>query len=350
MHLARRADVVVRGGDVELVAGEHRRSLLAGPGEVVAVVVQPHVRVLAGGVRRLGVRRHLAHPAHDTPCHSAYSSVPKPRRRRDRPSAAPNCRRPSSRSAARSTRRPRCSGGSRHRAGRRRRHGAIPCERASMTSRRRGLGLVVPACRRKVQGARVRELRLAAEPAVTGSKPGRWPCSASSSSAGDRLARRRSRRMPCRAPADRLRLRPPPGSRPRAIRVEHAREHRPERRAPVLPLRRKIGAAVEDLAVGREEGGERPAALAGKRLHRALIACVHVGPLVAIDFDADEVLVDERRRSPDLRRTRRPSRGTSGTTPRRCRAGPADPAARAAANASSPHGNQWTGWWAADCR
>src|SRR4029077_20622748 len=42
----------------------------------------------------------------------------------------------------------------------------------------------------------------------------------------------------------------------------------------------------------RKKRRERPAALSADGLHRGLIAAVHVGALVAINLDGDEMLVD----------------------------------------------------------
>ncbi len=56
-------------------------------------------------------------------------------------------------------------------------------------------------------------------------------------------------------------------------------------------LGREVGAAVEGHALGVEEDGHRPAALAGHRLHRLHVEGVDVGALLAVDLDVDEVLV-----------------------------------------------------------
>jgi hypothetical protein len=61
----------------------------------------------------------------------------------------------------------------------------------------------------------------------------------------------------------------------------------------VPPVGREVGPAVEDLALGGEEGGEWPAALLDQELDGALVARVHVGPLVAVHLDADEMPVEE---------------------------------------------------------
>ena len=72
-------------------------------------------------------------------------------------------------------------------------------------------------------------------------------------------------------------------------------------RQPVPRLRRQVGAAEERLALRRQEDGQRPAAAAGQRDDRVHVDRVDVGPLLAVDLDADEVLVHQRA----------PSRGSS---------------------------------------
>ena len=71
---------------------------------------------------------------------------------------------------------------------------------------------------------------------------------------------------------------------------QHAAKPRP---APGILVGREVRPAEEDLAVGREERRERPAALAAQRLHRALVARVHVRPFVAVDLDAHEVPIED---------------------------------------------------------
>ena len=58
--------------------------------------------------------------------------------------------------------------------------------------------------------------------------------------------------------------------------------------------RREVRAAVERAAVGREEHGHRPAALAGERLHRVHVDGVDVGPLLAVDLHVHEQPVHRR--------------------------------------------------------
>ena len=57
---------------------------------------------------------------------------------------------------------------------------------------------------------------------------------------------------------------------------------------------REVGAAEERAAVGREEHGHRPAALAGHGLDGLHVDGVDVGPLLAVDLDVDEQLVHHR--------------------------------------------------------
>ena len=71
-------------------------------------------------------------------------------------------------------------------------------------------------------------------------------------------------------------------------------QHLPERRHPVPRLRRVVRAAEERLAVRREEDRHRPAAVAGERDDGVHVDRVDVRPLLAVDLDADEVLVHQR--------------------------------------------------------
>src|SRR2546425_1863245 len=59
----------------------------------------------------------------------------------------------------------------------------------------------------------------------------------------------------------------------------------------VIVLRREVRAAEEDFALGRKERREGPASLTGQCLYGALIARVHVGPLVAVHLDAHEIAI-----------------------------------------------------------
>ncbi len=69
-----------------------------------------------------------------------------------------------------------------------------------------------------------------------------------------------------------------------------------ERRHAVAARGREVGAAVERHRVGREEHAHRPAAPARERVHGLHVDGVDVGALLAVDLDAHEVLVHQRRR------------------------------------------------------
>ena len=63
----------------------------------------------------------------------------------------------------------------------------------------------------------------------------------------------------------------------------------------VAVLGRKVRATVERLAVRREEDRHRPAAVAGEHLHGVHVDVVDVRAFLAVDLDADEVLVHHPR-------------------------------------------------------
>jgi len=73
---------------------------------------------------------------------------------------------------------------------------------------------------------------------------------------------------------------------------QHAAKARP---AVSVVVRREVGAAEEDLAVRGQKRGERPAALPAQRLYGALVAGVHIGPLVAVHLDAHEIAIQDLR-------------------------------------------------------
>src|SRR5215813_13664996 len=76
-----------------------------------------------------------------------------------------------------------------------------------------------------------------------------------------------------------------------AICVRERQQHSPKTRPAIVVLRRKIRSTVKRLAVGREKGGKRPAALSAHGLHSDLIPAINVGALIAIDFDRDKTLI-----------------------------------------------------------
>ena len=86
------------------------------------------------------------------------------------------------------------------------------------------------------------------------------------------------------------------GVSPLAVGLSHALQHTLKARHPVAVNGREIGAAVERLAVRREEDGHRPAAVLGQRLHRLHVDRVEVGALFAVHFDVDEQVVHQPRR------------------------------------------------------
>jgi hypothetical protein len=71
----------------------------------------------------------------------------------------------------------------------------------------------------------------------------------------------------------------------------HGLQHLPEGGQPVPRLGREVGAGEERLALGRQEDGHRPTALAGQCDGRVHINRVEVWALFAVDLDADEALV-----------------------------------------------------------
>ena len=106
----------------------------------------------------------------------------------------------------------------------------------------------------------------------------------------------------CRACAPRRRAAP---SAPRdsarssaAPRETIARSRAARRRRPACRNAtnlRKVSAAPDRFAVGREEHGQRPAALLAEMMQRRHVDLIDVGPLLAIDFDVDEQLIHHRR-------------------------------------------------------
>ena len=68
-----------------------------------------------------------------------------------------------------------------------------------------------------------------------------------------------------------------------------------EGRHAVPRLVREVGAAVERLALGGHEDGQRPAPVAGHGLHGVHVDPVDVGPLLAVDLHVDEQTVHQVR-------------------------------------------------------
>ena len=80
--------------------------------------------------------------------------------------------------------------------------------------------------------------------------------------------------------------------------VGHGRQHLIEAGHAHPRRRRPIRAAVKRLQVGRQKHRHRPAAAAGQQLHGVHVDLVEVGPLFAIDLDADEIARSSAARSP----------------------------------------------------
>ncbi|OLC67774.1 MAG: hypothetical protein AUH78_27560 [Gemmatimonadetes bacterium 13_1_40CM_4_69_8] len=294
LHLARVFDVVHPPDHVELPLAEDGPRLLRGPGPVVAVIVRSHVGVLGGEEGAgLAIREDLEHPVDDSRRH-----FPEQRRApglvgrevgfeqfgvvvghflevRDDPPLV-------------------------HR---------IPMEPAAhvVADAAPGHGgerflddlacpveaRVVPASDQEFEGGGVRELGRRAEPAVADVEQPRHLVrrlfdQQGRHRAGLRLVQRLGDVLVDRLGVlrDLLPL--------LAVQPRHVLQHRGEPRAAVgIVVGRKVGAAEEHLASRVQKRGQRPASLAGERGDGALIAHVHVGALVAVHLDADEVAVQQ---------------------------------------------------------
>ena len=82
----------------------------------------------------------------------------------------------------------------------------------------------------------------------------------------------------------------------RAPRGIDGLENLPERGPAIARLGRPVGAADHRLAVGRQEHGQRPAALLAQRMERGHVDVVDIRALLAVDFDVDEQFVHETSR------------------------------------------------------
>ena len=165
---------------------------------------------------------------------------------------------------------------------------------------RPGLALVVPAAEEELYGAGRGELRGGAEATVPDVEQARHLARRLRDRVGRDLAALRLVQRLGDVLANGFRVARRFGA-VLAVQPGHVARHREEAGAAVrVVLGRKVRPAEEHVTVGGEERGERPAALAGERLHRALVARVHVRALVAIHLDADEVAVQEFREVPVL--------------------------------------------------
>jgi len=73
-------------------------------------------------------------------------------------------------------------------------------------------------------------------------------------------------------------------------------EHLLKRRQAVAWPVREVRAAVEGLAIGRQEHVERPAPATCHRLHRVHVDRIEIGPLLSVNLDGHEVTVHLRGR------------------------------------------------------
>jgi hypothetical protein len=64
VHFSRGPDVVVRSYDCEFFPREDGGGFFERPGEIVSIVVQTDICVLAGSISPFRVRQHLADPAY----------------------------------------------------------------------------------------------------------------------------------------------------------------------------------------------------------------------------------------------------------------------------------------------
>ncbi len=119
-------------------------------------------------------------------------------------------------------------------------------------------------------------------------------------------------------------------------------QHLLERGQPMPRLGREVRAAEERLAGRGQEDRHRPAALAGQRDDRVHVDRVEVGPLFAVDLDADETLVHDACGEGVLEGlVLHHVAPVAGRVPDREQDRPV--LARARASASSPQGYQSTG-------
>ena len=295
-HRDARALEVARLADAEVLE-RHQRQLVAehgahlvGPPDVELALDALGVGVQRGREAALGLAQLAQRPVERLRAHAREQRLAAtPASRAGRRAPAARCRRASSRSAGRSSARRRCSGRSRRRSGRtcRRRPSGAACA-APSGARPGAAGTRSPrpagtSARRPSRRARRRRPRRSA---VTASSSERG---SSSSSGGSSAAAPAQPRQDLRGRLLDLRALLDPG-------VGDALEHLPPARHAVARLGREVRAGVERDGLGRQERVQRPAAVAGHRLHRVHVDRVDVRALLAVDLHAHEALVHERRR------------------------------------------------------
>ena len=295
LHLADRFDVVVQLDGQRLVRRQRRPHLVLRPGEIIPVILQRNVRILArieaaaaGGLGEHGIR----------PPDDAFHCLPEQRIARDLPRVQ----------VIQQQRRIVIAHFFEMRHAPALVHGVaveasanLVVHAAARHLRQRRFHhrqqMAMPAglipFRQEIHRGRMRKFRRAPEPAV----------------ADVELAHRRvfhivqqARRKRAAGFAERLRLRHRVRQCLRrtvhvraalAVGLGHRGENSPESRPPHGVVRREIGPAEKRPPIGRQESGQRPAALAGDGADGRLVARVHVGPLVAVHLHGNVELVDE---------------------------------------------------------
>ena len=284
-----------QGGRPGAVVGtEHLDQLRRGPD------VEGALRPLGVGVQRGGERALVGQQLGEQEARDPAGHLAGLRRRRTarpsarRPTAAARCRRASSRSAAPPRRGRRRSARTRRPAGRGSRR--PPSRRAS--SRPSASPRPPDAVRhpqQELEHHRRRELRRGAEPAplrVEVALQRRHRRVERGLVEGDPAGRAR----PTAVSASLIRVAEADTSSARLVHASSiAVEQLGEARLTVPRLVREVGAGEERAALVVEHARHRPAALPGQRDGRLHVDRVDVGPLLAVDLDADVVLVQVRR-------------------------------------------------------
>ena len=140
---------------------------------------------------------------------------------------------------------------------------------------------------------RLRKFRRSAEAAVDGtiplleSEPGLLEHPAVQGQPRLRLRRDEAGQLLMNVPGRSQQVLPP--IRPQALDLL---EHRQEARLAVAGGRRKIGPAVKRFQVRGEKTVERPAPLPARGLNKSHVDVIHIGPFLAVHFDADEMFVE----------------------------------------------------------
>ena len=147
----------------------------------------------------------------------------------------------------------------------------------------------------KIDGARMRKLRLVAEAAVLGIE---HPLEALDDAPHDHGAGLLTVGLEFLDPAQCLA--DPVGARENVrfvspVAVGDAFEHAPHAGAAIIVIRGKIGPSVKWLTVRSQKGRERPAALPGQRAHCHLIPRIDIRPFITVNLHRNIILVNDAR-------------------------------------------------------